>query len=124
MYFAECFFSNWLRNLGETWQQCSSSPLLQKLLSAKAILCCAAMLLCDEDDICTVAYHSVIFNSVSKPDVARRFPMSTLTMTHIGEHAVFPHDAVSGSSVFFWQLYSPYPQTYFRTAARVHIRAM
>ena len=40
--------------------------LLHKLPSAKTIFCCAAMLLWDEADICTVVFHSVIFNSVHK----------------------------------------------------------
>ena len=38
--------------------------LLHKIPSAKTIFCCAAMLLRDKDDICTVVFHSVIFNSM------------------------------------------------------------
>ena len=52
---------------------------LHKLPSAKTIFCCAAMLLWDEADICTVVFHSVIFNSVGN----NRIFMVAPTASHI-----------------------------------------
>ena len=55
---------------------------LVNLPSAKTFFS-AAMLLCDEDDICTIVFHSVIFNSVINSKDSQKHFVYKASSTHL-----------------------------------------
>ena len=69
-YFAKSLQNYEKQNILQSPYSYTISSLLHKLPSAKTIFFCAAMLLWDEDDICTAVFHSVIYNSVITPENA------------------------------------------------------